>query len=93
MYSCTVYERYEKLKNHFKAEVEPNSILPTTYHATDWLWFIATLNTLAFNAVCPQKQKETLIVNPPIVIIKLNMPFTATSSYLTLFPYYHDESK
>ena len=32
-------------------------------------------------------------MNPPIGIIKLNMPCTATSSYLTLLPYYHDESK
>ena len=34
-----------------------------------------------------------MIVNPPLGIIKLNMSYTATSSYLTLLPYYHNESK
>ena len=83
----------ENVKNYCKTEVEPNSILPRAYHVIDGLWFLATQNTLAFTIVCPQKQKETMIVNPPLGIIKLNMPCTATNSYLTLLPYYHNESK
>ena len=83
----------ENLKNYCKTEVEPNSILPRAYHIIDGLWFIASQNTLAFTVVCPQKQKETMIVNPPVGIIKLNMSCTATSSYLMLLPYYHNESK
>ena len=34
-----------------------------------------------------------MIVNPPLGIIKLNMSCTATSSYLTLLPYYYNESR
>ena len=32
-------------------------------------------------------------INPPTGIIKLNMSCAATSSYLTLLPYYHNKSK
>ena len=83
----------ENVKNYCKTGVEPNSILPRAYHKIDGFWFIATQNTLALTVVCPQKQKETLIVNPPLGIIKLNMSCAAASSYLTLLPYYHQKSK
>ena len=59
---CTValfMKDAENVKNYCKTEVETNCILPRAYHITDGLWFTATLNTLAFTAVCPQKQKET----------------------------------
>ena len=32
-------------------------------------------------------------MNPPIGIIKLNMSCIIKSDYLTLLPYYHNESK
>ena len=81
----------ENVKNYCKAEVEPNSILPRAYHITDGLWFIATQNILTITIVC-LRNKKRLTVNPPIGIIKLNMPCTATSWYLTLLPSYHNES-
>ena len=93
---CTValfMKDTENVKNYCKTEVEPNSILPRASHIIDGLWFIASQNALAFNVVCPQKQKETLTVNPPLGIIKHNMSCTATSNYLNLLPYYHNESK
>ena len=99
---CTValfMKDTENVKNYCKTEVELNSILPRTYHIidglwfTDGLWFIPSQNTLTFTVVCPQKQKEAMIVDPPSGIIKLNMSCTATSSYLTLLPYYHNESR
>ena len=73
--------------------MESNIILPRAYHVIDRLWFIATQSTITFTLVCPQKQKETMIVNPPLGIIKLNMSFPAKSGYLNLLPYYHNESK
>ena len=82
----------ENVKNCCKTEVEPNSLLPRAYHIIG-LCYIASQNTLTFTVVCPQKQKETMIVNPPLGMIKLNMSCTATSNYLTLLPYYHNESK
>ena len=39
-------------------------------------------NALTSTVVCPEKQKETLIVKPPIDIIRLHMSCTVTSSYL-----------
>ena len=66
MYSCAAYEKYN-VKNYCKTEVEPNSILPKAYHITDCLWFIISQKTLTFTVVYHQKQKETMIVNPPLV--------------------------
>ena len=43
--------------------------------------------------MCPGKTKETVDIDPPIGMIMLNMSFTALSTYLTLLPYYHNESK
>ena len=83
----------ENVKNYCKTEVEPNSIWPKVYHITDDLWFMASQKALIFNVVCPQKQKQTMIVNPPLGIIKLNMSCTSTSSYLIILPYYYNESK
>ena len=60
--SCTVtmfMKDTENVMNYCKTEVEPNSILPRAYHVIDGLWFIATHNTLTFNVVCPQKQKDS----------------------------------
>ena len=93
---CTValfMKDTENIKNYCKAEVEPNSILPRAYHVIDGLWFTATQNTLTLTVVWHQKQKETLIVNTPIDLVKCNMSCTATSSYLTLLHYYHNERK
>ena len=89
---CTMKDT-EYVKNYCKTELEPNSILPRAYHFIDGFWLIASQNTLAFTVVCPQKQKTTMIVNPPLGIIKLNMSCTARSSYLTVLPYYQNESK
>ena len=83
----------KNVKNYCKTEVEPNSISSRAYHFIDSLWFIASQNTLAFTIVCPQEQNDTMIVKPSLDIIKLNMSCTAASSYLTLLPYYHNESK
>ena len=80
------------VENYCKTEVETTAVLPRAYYVIDGLWFIATQNTLAFTVVCPQKPKQTLIVNPPLGIIKLNMLCTTTSSCLTLLPYCHNES-
>ena len=93
---CTVVpfmKGTENIKNYCKTEIDLNSTLPRANHIIDGLWFIASQNTLIFIVVYPQKQKDTLIVNPPLAIIKLNMSSTATSSYLNLLPYYHNESK
>ena len=73
--------------------VRPNFILPKASHIIDGLWFVATQQILTFAVVCPDKRKETLIVHPPLGLIKLNMSCASSSSYLTLLPYYHDESK
>ena len=93
---CTValfMKDTENVKNYCKTEVKPNYILPKAYQIIDGLWFIASQNTLTFTVVCPQKQKETIIINPPLGIIKLNMSCNASSSDLTLLPYYHNESR
>ena len=77
---CTVelfMKDTDNVKNYCETEVEPNSMLPKAYHITDGLWLKTSQNTLTCTGVCPQKQKETMRVNPPLCIIKLNMSCTA----------------
>ena len=45
------------------------------------------------NCSLPSETKKTLIVKPHVGIMKLNISCTAISSYLTLLPFYHNESK
>ena len=66
MYRYIVYEDTENVKNYCKTEVELNLVLPGAYCIIDGLWFTASQNTLAFTVVCPQKQREAMILNPPL---------------------------
>ena len=49
----------ENVQNYCKTKLEPNSILPKVYHVTDGLWFRATLNTVTFTVVFPQKKGDS----------------------------------
>ena len=71
--------------------VRHNSILPKASHTVDGLWFVATQQILTLAVICPDKRRETLIVHPSLGMIKLNMSCGASSSYLALLPYYHNE--
>ena len=62
-------------------------------HIVAGLWFVVTQQILTFAVVCPDKRRETLILHAPLGMIKLNMSCAASSSYLTLLPYYQNESK
>ena len=55
--------------------IEPNSVLPTASHIIDGLWFVAAQQVVTFTVVCPgkKKEKETVDIDPPISMIKLNM--------------------
>ena len=72
--------------------VKHNFILPKASHIVDGLCFVATQQILTFAVIDPDKRRETLIVHPPLGMIKLNISCAASSSYLTLLPY-HNESK
>ena len=72
--------------------VRPNSILPKASHIVDGFWFVATQQILTFAVVCPDKRRETLIVHLPLGMIKAEHVLCCFS-YLTLLPYYHNESK
>ena len=63
----------EKIKNYCRTDVESNSMLPRACHIIDSLWFKGIQNILIFTVIWPQQQKETLIANPPIGTIRLNM--------------------
>ena len=73
--------------------VRPNSVSPKASHIVDGLWFVAAQQILTSAVICPDKRRETLIVHPPLGMIKLNMSSAASSSYLILLPCYHNESK
>ena len=83
----------ERIAKNSNSITELNSVLPTASHIIDGLWFVAAQQVVTFTVVCPGKKKETVDIDPPIGMIKLNMSCTALSTYLTLLPYYHNESK
>ena len=83
----------EKIRESCHTIVEPNSVLPQASHIVDGFWFVATKKHITFAVVCPEEEKISLQVDPPMHVIKLNMSCHATSDYLTLLPYYHKESK
>ena len=83
----------ERMMKHCDSVVRPSSILPKASHIADGLWLVAAQQILTFAVLCPDKGRETLIVHQPLGMIKLKMSCAASSSYLTLLPYYHNESK
>ena len=83
----------ERMMKNCDSVVRPKTNLSKASHIVDGIWFVATPHILTFAAVCPDKRRETLIVHSSLGIIKLNISCAASSSYLTLLPYYHNESK
>ena len=74
----------ERMMKNCDSVLRPNSILHKASHIADGLWFVATQQILTFAVVCPDKRRDTLIVHPPLGMVKLNMSCAASSSYLTL---------
>ena len=83
----------ERMMKNCDSVVRPNSNLPKASHIVDGLWFVTTQQISTFAVLCPDKRKETIIVHSPLGMIKLNTSCAAISSYVTLLPYYHNESK
>ena len=62
----------ERMMKNCDSVVRSNSILPKASHIADGLWFVATQEILTFAVICPDIRGETLIVHPPLGMIKLN---------------------
>ena len=48
---------------------------------------------LRFSVTCPGNKRSIFISRPPLDTTKLGMSCSTTSDYLTLLPYYHNESR
>ena len=83
----------ERMMKNCDSVVRPNSILPKASHIVDGLWLVATKQILTFAIVCPDKRKGDSHCVLLLGMIKMNMSCAASSSYLTLLSYYHNESK
>ena len=82
----------ENVKNYYKTEVEPYSILPRAYHVIDGLLFIATQNT-HIHCSLPSETKGDSDCKP-------NLRSNETKHVLYHYKYlpnlitlYHNESK
>ena len=80
------------LRAYCKTTVKPNFLLPMTLHIMQGLWVIAPQKELRFSVTCPEDKRSIFISRPPLDTIKLGMSYSATSDYLTLLPFYHNES-
>ena len=63
----------ERIAKNCNSIIEPNSVLPTASHIIDGLWFVAAQQVVTFTVVCPGKKKETVDIDPPIGMVKLNL--------------------
>ena len=63
-------------------------------YITQGLWVISTQELQRFNVICQHSKvnTKTVTINPPFGVLRLEMACWAGNSYLTLRPYYRDES-
>lgn len=84
------------IKTYCKIIIRPNIVLPKAEYLTDGQWAVATRKVLHFRIICQDDLKtgynDTLIINPPVMIVTLKMSCSAYNGYITLLPYFHRES-
>ena len=78
--------------------VFPNSILPQANLLHDGVWIVSSDISFTFAVACHGDNTKDdfpaeIKVTPPVGIISLNMPWTASADYLTLLPYFQGSSK
>ena len=85
----------EIVKRNCQPMVRLNAILPMAEYLTDGNWIITTQRKLVFSLVCQENERGTreTEVQPPLDIIRLPMSCSASNEYMSLMPYYQNESK
>lgn len=84
-----------KIKQVCRTEVTPQAILPQAEYLTNGQWVVSCNEKLRLSIVCESMVPEThtVVITPPIGVVKLNMTCSASHDRMTLPPYYHNESK
>ncbi|XP_046574034.1 uncharacterized protein LOC124282108 [Haliotis rubra] len=85
----------QKVKKFCRTEVMPQTILPLAEYLTTGQWVIATRERLDFTIVCESdvRRPSALTARPPLGVIRLEESCSASNDYLTLLPYYQNESR
>ena len=83
------------IKKYCKKIVKTNAILPTGSRIMNGLWVVASQIPLRFSVVWHDKEKTVseFITQSPLSFVQLNMSCSASNYYLTLTPYFHQESE
>ncbi|CAC5398014.1 unnamed protein product [Mytilus coruscus] len=79
-----------------KVLVEPSSILPMASYISSGSWLVTTNRPLNFAIACQNSKHKTTLTKrifPPINILTLNETCTATNDFMTLLPFYNQQSK
>ncbi|CAG2230956.1 unnamed protein product [Mytilus edulis] len=79
-----------------KVLVEPSSILPMANYISSGSWLVTTNRPLDFAIACQNSKYKTTLTKrifPPINILTLNETCTATNDFMTLLPFYNQQSK
>lgn len=84
----------DKVEQSCRRIVKPNFLMPSAIYLNDGIWIIATHKEIKINVVCQNgRQSEMLVARPPITSVTLPQACVGLSDYLTLPPFYHQESK
>ncbi|XP_069106680.1 LOW QUALITY PROTEIN: uncharacterized protein [Argopecten irradians] len=92
-------KRRDLIKVNCQATVRPHSVLPIAEYVTDGMWVVATQHDLTFTVVCYKGHEKvvsghkSLTVHRPMGVVKLDKSCSASNHFLTLVPFYHEESQ
>ena len=67
------------IRNYCQTVVELNLPLSQASQVVNRLWFVEIHEVKTFAVVCPQKDRETLIMKSPVSMIKIDLSCTLSS--------------
>ena len=83
---------HTKIESYCQRITQSNALIPNAMYLSEGQWIIVAQTPLTFSVVC-EKSHDIIQTSPPIALVKLNLTCSASNGYLTLPPYFHQESK
>ena len=85
----------QQIKESCRTSARLNYVIPMAEYLTDGYWIVTTQRRLSFSVVCQTERTRVgdIRVEPPLGVVRLGMSCTASNEYMTLLPYYQEESK
>ena len=82
----------EKIKQRCTITVKPNEVLPQAKNVAKGIWAISTNKPLRFAITCENKETTTIVIEPPLDILRQPIGCTCDSDYLSFQAHYEFHS-